>query len=400
MTLCAGVKAVYPNEGRLNVPRRRAAVDRKTVYEYLVVGAGLAGSTLAERLASQLGARVLVIDKRPHVAGNTHDPLDRDGLRHHRYGPHVFHTNAQHVVDYLSRFTRWIPYEHRVLARVDGELVPIPINRTTINRLYGLELDPAGVAAFLAERAEAQPRIDNSEQMIVSRVGRELYEKFFRGYTRKQWGLDPAELDATVCGRIPTRTGDDDRYFTDAFQALPADGFTAMVQNMLAHPKIEVVTDCDFRSVADRARFDHVVYTGPIDEYFDYKFGQLPYRSLRFEFETVDAAARGLPVGCVNEPGEAVPFTRTTDYRYLTGQQGAKTVLGREYPSATGDPYYPIPRPDNRELYRKYATLAAAQRHVTFVGRLAEYKYFNMDQAVASALVTFEELARSAAVAS
>lgn len=370
------------------------------VYEYLVVGAGLAGSTIAERLASQLGARVLVIDKRPHVAGNTHDPLDENGLRYHQYGPHIFHTNARHVVEYLSRFTEWTPYEHRVLARVDGRLVPIPINRTTINRLYGLELSSAEVEAFLAARAEPQARIDNSEQMIVSRVGRELYEKFFRGYTRKQWGLDPSELDATVCGRIPTRTSDDDRYFGDTFQAMPAAGFTAMVEKMLAHPNIEVVTGCDFQWMLDRARFNHVVYTGPIDEYFEYKFGKLPYRSLQFEFETVDAAERGLPVGCVNEPAEGVPFTRTTDYRHLTAQSHAKTILGREYPRAEGDPYYPIPRPDNRELYRKYATLAAAQRHVTFVGRLAEYKYFNMDQAVASALVAFEELARTAAVAS
>ncbi|HEY6234805.1 MAG TPA: UDP-galactopyranose mutase [Candidatus Elarobacter sp.] len=368
-------------------------------YDYLVVGAGLAGSTLAERLASQLGASVLVIDKRPHVAGNTHDPLDENGLRYHRYGPHIFHTNAQHVVDYLGAFTRWLPYEHRVLARVDGELVPIPINRTTINRLYDLDLDPSGVEAFLAARAEPPARIENSEHAIVARVGRELYETFFRGYTRKQWGLDPSELDATVCGRIPTRTGDDDRYFTDAFQAMPAGGFTAMVSAMLAHPRIEVVTDCDFASITDRARFDHVIYTGPIDEYFDYKFGRLPYRSLRFELETRDVAWVQ-PVGCVNEPDASVPFTRTTEYKHLTGQQHAKTILGREYPCAEGDPYYPIPRPDNRELYRKYATLAAAQRHVTFVGRLAEYKYFNMDQVVASALVTFDELARTAAVAS
>ncbi|HEY0380654.1 MAG TPA: UDP-galactopyranose mutase [Candidatus Elarobacter sp.] len=368
-------------------------------YDYLVVGAGLAGSTIAERLASQLGATVLVIDKRPHVAGNTHDPLDENGLRYHQYGPHIFHTNARHVVEYLSAFTRWLPYEHRVLARVDGKLVPIPINRTTINRLYDRDLDAAGVARFLAERAEQLPRIENSEHAILARVGRELYEKFFRGYTRKQWGLDPSELDATVCGRIPTRTDDDDRYFTDSFQAMPADGFTAMVRAMLAHPRIEVVTGCDFATVMDRASFNHVIYTGPIDEYFEYKFGRLPYRSLRFEFETRDVAWVQ-SVGCVNEPDAAVPFTRTTEYKHLTGQQHAKTILGREYPSAEGDPYYPIPRPDNRELYRKYATLAAAQRHVTFVGRLAEYKYFNMDQVIASALVTFEEIARTAAVAS
>ncbi len=370
------------------------------MYEYLVVGAGLAGSTIAERLASQLGARVLIIDKRPHLAGNTHDPVDERGLRYHQYGPHIFHTNAAHVIEYLSRFTHWIPYEHRVLARVGARLVPIPINRTTINELYGLDLDEAGVEAFLTQRAQPQRRIETSEDTILSRVGRELYETFFRGYTRKHWGLDPSELDATVCGRIPTRTNDDDRYFSDRFQAMPADGFTAMVERMLTNPRIDVATGCDFASIAQRATFNHVIYTGPIDEYFEYKFGKLPYRSLRFTFETVDARTEGLPVGVVNEPDEKIAYTRTTDYRHLTGQRGNKTILGREFPSAHGDPYYPIPRPDNRELYRKYAVLAAAQRHVTFVGRLAEYRYFNMDQVVASALLTFEELAQTAAVAS
>jgi UDP-galactopyranose mutase len=356
----------------------------------------LAGSTVAERLASQIEATVLVIDKRAHVAGNTHDPLDANGLRYHRYGPHIFHSNARHVVAYLSRFTRWRPYEHRVLTRVDGKLVPVPINRTTINALYGRDLDEAGVAAFLAARAEPRARIETSEDMIVSRVGRELYEKFFRGYTRKQWGLDPSELDSSVCGRIPTRTDDDSRYFTDAFQGQPVDGFTAMVERMLAHPRIEVVTGCDFASTIDRVQARHVIYTGPIDQYFGYTFGKLPYRSLHFAFEAVDAR-NGLPVGVVNEPDEAVPYTRTTDFRHLTGQRARKTILGREYPSAEGDPYYPIPRAGNRELYRKYAALAAAQRNVTFVGRLAEYKYLNMDQAVASALGTFEQIARGTA---
>ncbi|GAC1308476.1 MAG: UDP-galactopyranose mutase [Vulcanimicrobiaceae bacterium] len=369
------------------------------MYDYLVVGAGLAGSTIAERLASQLGASVLVVDKRRHVAGNTYDPLDADGLRYHEYGPHVFHTNSRPVVSYLSRFTRWRPYEHRVLARVDGKLVPIPINRATINRLFELDLDERGVADFLRSRAEPFRRIDNSEQMILSRVGRELYEKFFRGYTRKQWGLDPSELDATVCGRIPTRTDDDDRYFADEFQAMPAGGFHAMVDAMLAHPAIDVVLDCDFATIADRSRFNHVIYTGPIDEYFEFQFGKLPYRSLRFEFETRDVEW-AQPVGCVNEPSESVRYTRTTEYKHLTGQVHAKTILSREYPCTDGDPYYPIPRPDNRELYRKYAALAEAQRGVTFVGRLAEYKYFNMDQVVASALTTFESIAETAAVAS
>lgn len=370
------------------------------MYDYLVVGAGLAGSTIAERLAAVLGKRVLVVDKRPHVAGNTHDPLDERGIRYHQYGPHVFHTNAPHVVAYLSRFTRWRPYEHRVLANVRGALVPIPINRTTLERLYGTPFDEAGAAAFLAQRAERRARIESSEDVIVSRVGRELYETFFRGYTRKHWGLDPAQLDATVCGRIPTRTSDDDRYFSDRFQAMPAGGFTAMVTRMLAHPRIDVVTGCDFASAASRARFNRVVYTGPIDEYFGHSFGRLPYRSVQIAFERVDAASRGLAAGCVNEPDEAVPFTRTTDYRHLTGSEDPQTILSREYPTDGGDPFYPIPRAENRALYRRYARLAAAERNVTFVGRLAEYRYFNMDQVVASALAAFETLAGAAGVAS
>jgi UDP-galactopyranose mutase len=368
-------------------------------YDYLVVGAGLAGATMAERLATELGARVLVIDKRAHLAGNAHDPLGLDGLRYHAYGPHVFHTNAPHVVAYLSAFTRWRPYEHRVLARVDGQLLPIPINRTTLSRLAGRELDEARAAAFLAARAEPVERIANSRDAIVARVGRELYERFFAGYTRKQWGLDAAQLDPSVCGRIPTRTNDDDRYFTDRFQAMPADGYDALVARMLDQPGIDVALGCDFAAADARARFDHVVYTGAIDEFFEHRFGALPYRSLRFTFERVPAAD-GLPVGCVNEPDEAVPFTRTTDYRHLTGQTGPTTILSREYAGAGGDPFYPIPRPETRELYRKYATLAAAQQHVTFVGRLAEYRYYNMDQVVASALTAFAKRARTVAVAS
>ncbi len=362
-----------------------------SVYDVLVVGAGLAGSTIAERCASEYGARVLLIDRRPHLAGNCHDPLSPDGLRYHQYGPHIFHTNSAAVVEYLSAFTAWRPYEHRVLANVDGRLVPIPINRTTINALYGLDLDEAGVAAFLAARAEAPAEIRSSEDVIVSRVGRELYERFFRGYTRKQWGRDPAELDATVCGRIPTRTDTDDRYFTDAFQQMPVDGFTAMVERMTDHPNIERVLGVDFRAIADRVRYRHIVFTGPIDAYFDYRYGALPYRSLRFEFTTYDRPWVQA-AGCVNEPDENVPYTRTTEYKHLTGQSHTKTIVSREYASGEGDPFYPIPAPDSREQYRKYAMLAARTRNVTFVGRLAEYRYYNMDQAVASALRAAEGL--------
>jgi UDP-galactopyranose mutase len=369
------------------------------VYDYLIVGAGLAGATFAERLATQLGASVLLVDRRDHIGGNCSDALDADGLRYHRYGPHIFHTNSADVVAYLSRFTTWRPYEHRTLSRVNGHLVPVPINRTTINTLYGLDLDSAGVEAFLRSRAVTNRRIDTSEKVILSRVGRELYELFFRGYTRKQWGLDPAQLDPTVCGRIPTRANDDDRYFTDAFQAMPADGYTAMIGRMLADPRIEVVTGCDYRTIADRIIFDRLIFTGPIDEYFGHRYGRLPYRSLAFDFETLDREW-AQPVACINEPDERVPFTRTTEYKHLTGQQHQKTIVSREFPCADGDPYYPIPREENRALYERYRKLAVRETHVTFAGRLAEYRYYNMDQVVASALAKFEAVASIAQVAS
>ena len=361
------------------------------VYDVLVVGAGLAGSTIAERCATEFGANVLLIDRRPHLAGNCHDPIGADGLQYHQYGPHIFHTNAEHVVQYLSAFTAWRPYEHRVLANVDGRQVPIPINQTTINALYGLDLDEDGIAAFLARVAEPSGEIRTSEDVIVSRVGRELYERFFAGYTRKHWGRDAAQLDASVCGRIPTRTNADDRYFGDRFQRMPADGYTNMVERMTYHPRIERVLGVDYREIADRARFRHVVFTGPIDAYFDYRFGKLPYRSLRFEFETHDVE-RYQAAGCINEPSEDVPYLRTTEYKHLTGQRHAKTIVSREYPSDEGDPYYPVPAPESREQYRKYALLAQRTPGVTFVGRLAEYRYYNMDQAVASALRAAESL--------
>jgi UDP-galactopyranose mutase len=381
---------------QFNVPIRNPAATPEvgagvSHYDVLVVGAGLAGSTIAERCASEFGANVLLVDRRPHLAGNCHDPIGPDGLRYHQYGPHVFHTNAEHVVEYLSAFTEWRPYEHRVLANVDGRFVPVPINQTTINALYGLDLDEAGVAAFLGRVAEARSAIRSSEDVIVSRVGRELYERFFRGYTRKHWGRDPSELDASVCGRIPSRTNADDRYFTDRFQLMPADGYTAMVERMTGHPRIERVLGIDYREIADRVRVRHVVYTGPIDAYFDHCYGELPYRSLRFEFTTYDVE-RYQPVGCINEPSEDVPHTRTTEYKHLTGQRHPKTIVSREFPSDAGEPYYPIPAPESREQYRKYALLAQRTPGVTFVGRLAEYRYYNMDQAVASALRAAEEM--------
>jgi UDP-galactopyranose mutase len=360
-------------------------------FDYLVVGAGFAGSVVAERLASQLGKRVLVIDKRPHIGGNTYDFYNEDGVLVHRYGPHIFHTSSQKVVDYLSCFTEWRPYEHRVLAQVDGKLLPIPINLDTINRLYDLNLDSCGMEKFLAERVEARTEIRTSEDIVVSRVGRDLYEKFFRNYTRKQWGLDPSELDSCVAGRIPVRFDRDDRYFSDSFQAMPSEGFTRLFERILAHPNINVVLSTDYREAMGSYPSAKVVYTGPIDEFFDYRFGPLPYRSLRFEHKTHDTE-QFQPVAVVNYPND-FDYTRITEFKHLTGQKHEKTSIVHEYPTDEGEPYYPIPRPENAALYERYRALASATKGVYFCGRLANYRYFNMDQVVAQALHMYGTIA-------
>ncbi len=363
---------------------------RQDRYDYLVVGAGLAGAVLAERLANDMGKRVLIVDKRDHVAGNTFDYFDAAGILVHKYGPHIFHTNSAEVVQYLSRFTEWRDYEHRVLASVDGQLLPIPINLDTINRLYDLSLDAAGMQAFLQSRAVVAAQIRTSEDIVVSRVGRELYEKFFRNYTRKQWGLDPSELDASVAGRIPVRFDRDDRYFTDTFQAMPRDGFTRMFERMLDSKNITIRTSVNYSEVAQSYPGIKTIFTGPVDEYFDYRFGPLPYRSLEFEHESHDRE-QFQSAAVINYPNDR-PYTRVTEFKYLTGQISPKTSVVYEHPRAEGDPYYPIPRPENAALYARYKELADRQSDVHFVGRLATYKYYNMDQVVAQALVTYRKI--------
>jgi UDP-galactopyranose mutase len=352
--------------------------------ETLVVGAGFAGAILAERLA-EAGKRVLVIDRRPHIAGNAFDEPDAPGVLVHRYGPHAFHTNAPHVVEYLSRFTAWHFYEHRVLASVDAQLLPLPINQDTINRLYHLDLDSAGIAAFLDRVRERRDPVRTSEDVVLNSVGRELCEKFFRGYTRKQWDLDLSELSPGVAARIPVRTDRDDRYFTDSFQAMPRDGYTEMFRRMLDHPRIRVELGVDFADVRAAVRAPQIVYTGPLDGYFSNCYGPLPYRSLSFEHEHLPGVARYQPVAQVNYPNEHA-YTRITEFTHMTGQQHSGTSIVREFPRATGDPYYPIPRPASQALFRRYEALAAAERNVLFVGRLAQYRYYNMDQVVAAAL--------------
>jgi UDP-galactopyranose mutase len=366
--------------------------SRAKPFDYLVVGAGFAGSILAERLAAGSRKKVLVIDKRPHVAGNAFDHKDAAGVLIHRYGPHIFHTNSQEIVSYLSRFTRWRPYEHRVLACLGGVHVPMPINRTTVNTLYGLNLQTEEeVEAFFASRAEPVETIRTSEDVVVSKIGRELYEHFFRGYTRKQWGLDPSELDKSVTARVPTRTNTDDRYFTDSFQCMPADGYTRMFENILDHDNIELMLGVDFEDMRNDVVYDQLIYTGPVDEYFDHRYGPLPYRSLEFRHETLDQAWFQ-PVGTVNYPSEDVPYTRISEYKHLTGQAHAKTSITYEFPRAEGDPYYPVPRPENQALYKKYEALALQTPDVTFVGRLATYRYYNMDQVAGQALATYRKI--------
>jgi len=360
------------------------------VFDYLIVGAGFAGAVVAERMARKFGKRVMIVDKRSHIGGNAYDIRNDEGIVIHQYGPHIFHTNSSDLASYLSRFTKWRPYEHRVLASVDGKLVPVPINLDTVNRIYGFNLTGEQLESYFASVAEQRPAIRTSEDVVVNRVGRDLYEKLFRGYTRKQWGLDPSELDSSVIARLPIRTNTDDRYFTDSFQAMPLHGFTRMFENMLDHPKITVVTGTDYREVIRSVKYREMVYTGPIDEFFDFRFGKLPYRSLEFRHATLDQE-RLQPVAVINYPNEH-PYTRVTEFKHLTGQRHSKTSVVYEFPQAEGDPYYPVPRQENMQIYSAYQALAAECPRTHFVGRLATYKYFNMDQVVAQALTLCSRL--------
>lgn len=365
-------------------------ITRDFVFDYLVVGAGFSGSVIAERLATQ-GKKVLVVDKRNHIGGNAYDHYNDDGILVHKYGPHIFHTNSREVFEYLSRFTQWRSYEHRVLASVDGQLVPIPINLDTINKLYGMNLNSFEVEEFYKSLAEPVEYIRTSEDVVVSKVGRVLYEKFFRNYTRKQWGLDPSELDKSVIARIPTRTNRDDRYFTDTYQAMPLHGFTRMFENMLNHPNIKVMLNTDYQEIQKAIPCREMVYSGPVDEYFDYRYGKLPYRSLDFKHETHNTTVfQKAPV--INYPNEQL-YTRVTEFKYLTGQEHSKTSIVYEFPKAEGDPYYPVPRSENQEIYKKYKVLADETPGIYFVGRLATYKYYNMDQCVAQALSVYKQIA-------
>lgn len=359
--------------------------------DYLIIGAGFSGSVCAEKLASA-GKKVVVVDCRSHVGGNAYDEYDENGVLIHVYGPHIFHTNNKTVYEYLSQFTKWRLYEHRVRIVVDGKLYPFPINRTTINLLYGLSLDDNGVAEFLERVREPREQLLTSEDVVLNSVGSDLCEKFFRCYTRKQWGLDLSELSADVAARIPIRTNDDDRYFSDMFNFMPADGFTKMFEHMLSHPNIDLRLSTDYFNICHTIKAHHTIYTGPIDAFFNYNFGKLPYRSLVFEYEHIPETNQLQEVAVYNYPGMEFPYTRITEFKHLTGQYHVGTSIIREISVSEGDPYYPIPRPENQLLYKKYEELADKQTDVTFVGRLAQYRYYNMDQVVNEALKAVDKL--------
>lgn len=361
--------------------------------EVVIIGAGFAGSVCGRMLADA-GISVTILEKRDHIAGNAYDYLDHAGVLVHKYGPHIFHTNSKRVFEFLSQFTDWRFYEHRVLASVNGNLYPIPINQTTVSRIYGTIPSEEATEAFFAAVRIPRDQINTSEDVVLSSVGHDLCDKFFRGYTRKQWGCDLSELSAGVAARIPTRVNTDDRYFTDTYQFMPVEGYTRLFERMLDHPRISIKLNTDFFDVRKSLSFGQLVYTGPIDRFYDYCFGQLPYRSLSFEFEHYARQESFQEVGQINYPND-FEFTRITEFKKLTGQRHSGTSIAREYATAVGEPFYPIPNKANELLFKRYQRLADNEQSVRFVGRLAQYRYFNMDQVVAASMHAAEKLLAS-----
>lgn len=359
------------------------------MFDYLVVGCGFAGSVCA-RILAERNKRVLIIDRRNHIGGNAYDYYNNSGIMVHKYGPHIFHTENKRVWDFVSRFTSWRKYQHRVLSYVDGRMLPFPINVDTVNMLYGTHFDSLNIAEFYRSLADDSMDIKNSRDMIVSKVGEELYEKFFRGYTKKQWDLYSEELDSEVTARIPIRFSRDDRYFTNKYQGIPEYGYTRLFENMLDHKNISIMLNTDYSEIKDEINYKNLIYTGPIDHFFNYCFGNLHYRSLEFIQETYNVEYYQ-KAGTVNYPND-YDFTRITEYKYFTGQKAPVTTVVKEYSRAEGEPYYPIPRKENKDLYKKYEKKAEELDNTYFIGRLANYRYFNMDAVVHEALVLMDKI--------
>lgn len=358
----------------------------------LVVGAGPVGSVMSERFANELGWNVTLIDKRNHIAGNCFDNTHESGLLYHQYGPHYFRTNEKKLVDYLSKYTEWIPGNYYVTSYFNHQYYPFPINLKTLSQFFGKENLTADEAkALLEAKREKIEFPKNSEEFVLSRVGKEMYEAFYLGYTLKQWALHPKDLLPSVCGRIPIRFNEDCRYVDHEFQLTPKEGFTAMFGKMTDHPNIEIKLNTDFNSI--QGEFDMVIYTGAIDEYFSNCYGKLPWRSLDFEFKVLDKefVQDNVQINYSND----FDYTRSVEIKHVTRQKHPQTILSYEFPTDKGDPYYPIPNEGNQELYLKYKELAdkeTLEKNVYFCGRLAEYKYYNMDEVILKALATFEQI--------
>lgn len=375
--------------------------------DFLIIGAGFSGLVIAERLSSA-GWKCVVADRRPHLGGNAHDRIDPAGVLIHPYGPHYFRTNSPRIVDYLSRFTAWHEVSYQIKSHTQGRYWSFPINLNTFEEFTGKPSTSEEFSAWLEKNHIPIEAPANSEEVIISQVGRELYQLFFEGYTRKQWQRHPRDLDASVCGRVPIRTNRDNRYLTETFQALPAKGYTALFENLLAAtPGIDLHLGMDFTEAKSRFKHKHLIFTGAIDEYFGRRFGPLPYRSLRFEHESFNSEQLRLrepisgkpgfwqPTVQVNYPDTDVPFTRIVEIKHATGQNIAATTILREFPknwTPDDEPYYPIPAPDAHAAYQKYARLAAAEKNTSFIGRLATYRYYNMDQVTAMALTEAQKL--------
>jgi UDP-galactopyranose mutase len=363
-------------------------------FDYLIVGAGFAGAVLAERLSSQLNRTCLVVDRRNHIGGNAYDFHDKNGILLHKYGAHYFRTNSDRIREYLSQFTEWHPTDYKVLSWTHGRYWQFPVNLNTFEQLIGRPSTSVEMERMLAQWRVAIARPENSEEVVISQAGVRIYEMFFKNYTRKQWGRDPKDLDASVCGRIPFRVNRDDRYLSEKFQAMPKLGYTKMFERILDHPKIRVMLNTDFREVCENVHAKHIIYTGPVDEYFNWCYGRLPYRSMRFEAETKDVELFQ-PAVQINYPNDH-DFTRSIEIKHVTGQKVPVTTIVREYPEEclpNGEPYYPIPAPDSRALYDRYRIRSEAEKNVSFVGRLGTYRYYNMDQVVGMALTEYEKLA-------
>lgn len=363
--------------------------------DILIIGAGISGAVLAERYASR-GKKVLIIEKRNHIAGNCYDYRDENGILVSKYGAHLFHTNDESVWEYVNKFSQWYPWEHKVIARVGNKTVPIPVNITTVNELFSTDISSEEeMKKWLEDNRTPIETPANGEEAVLNRVGPILYEQMFKHYTKKQWDKYPAELDASVLNRIPVRHNYDDRYFSDTYQALPQGGYTQLFENMVSHPNIEILLETDYFEVKDAyTGYEKLFYTGPVDRFFDFKHSlteKLEYRSINFVSETVDADFFQ-ENSVVNYPGTEVDFTRIIEYKHFGNQQSEKTTVVREYTVDEGEPYYPVPNPRNEEIYTKYKNEAEKLPDVHFVGRLANYKYFNMDQAFKNALDLFDSL--------